>query len=90
MHFLGIDQSDCKLVFLSKNSWVCSLKLSALTDKHYTRQFFVPNEFNTTRAREIPPCLQQKNPYLALHDKFTVVNNELLFEDIVIQDGGRC
>ncbi|KAI1109210.1 NACHT and WD domain protein [Nemania sp. NC0429] len=89
MHFLGVDHIDGRLVFLNKNSWVCSVKLSALTDKHYTRHFFVPNEF-TTSAREIPPLLTaEKSLIFALHDKFAVIKNGLVFQEVVALDGGR-
>ncbi|TGJ87337.1 hypothetical protein E0Z10_g1497 [Xylaria hypoxylon] len=86
MHFLGLDQADSNLLFLNKNSWVCSVKLSTLTDKQYIRHFFVPNEF-TTRARDIYPLFtMDKALVFALHDKLAVVKNGLLFQEIVVQD----
>ncbi|KAI1196726.1 NACHT and WD domain protein [Nemania serpens] len=86
IHFLGIDQSDCKLVFVEGNSWVCSVKLSELTNTHYTRHFFVPNEC-TLRAREIRPLLTAENNLVfALHDKFAVIKNGLVFQEMVTQD----
>ncbi|KAI8954362.1 NACHT and WD domain protein [Xylaria longipes] len=86
-YFLGIDQTDCRLVFLHKNSWVCSVKVSQLTEKHYTRHFFVPHEF-TTRTRDIHPLFtRDKALIFALHDKFAVIKNGLVFQEIVTEDG---
>ncbi|RYC56363.1 hypothetical protein CHU98_g9844 [Xylaria longipes] len=89
MHLLGIDQADCRLFFLHRNSWVCSVKVSQLTDNHYTRHFFVPNEF-TTRARDINSLFtRDKALIFALHDKFAVIKNGLAFQEIVTRDGCR-
>ncbi|KAI0406840.1 NACHT and WD domain protein [Xylaria palmicola] len=85
--FLGIDQAHCKLLFLHKTSWVCSIKLTALADKVYTRHFFVPSEF-TTRIRDIPPLFTEGKAFIfALHDKFAVIRNGLGFQEAVTHDG---
>ncbi|KAI1125662.1 NACHT and WD domain protein [Nemania abortiva] len=86
MHFLGLNLTEFKLVFLHKNSWVCSVELPALADRHYTRHFFVPNQF-TTRANEIKPWItRDKALIFALHDKFAVIKNGLVFQETVVQD----
>ncbi|KAI0425000.1 NACHT and WD domain protein [Xylaria sp. FL1042] len=85
MHFLGIDKTQSRLLFLHKSSWVCSVNLSALADKHYTRHFFVPNEF-TTRVRDIHPLPTRDGSLIfAFHDKFASIKNGLVFQERVIQ-----
>ncbi|KAI1300890.1 NACHT and WD domain protein [Xylaria venustula] len=85
-YFLGVDQVDGNLLFLDKNSWVCSVSLSTLADKQYIRHCFVPNEF-ITRARDVHPLLtKDKALVFALHDKFAVIKNGLTFQEIIIED----
>ncbi|KAI0967043.1 NACHT and WD domain protein [Xylaria arbuscula] len=85
-HFLGVDQADGNLIFLDKDSWVCSVNLSALTDKQYVRHCFVPNEF-ITRARDVHPLLtKNKSLIFALRNKFAVIKNGLTFQEIIIED----
>ncbi|KAI0436943.1 NACHT and WD domain protein [Xylaria telfairii] len=87
MHFLGVDQADCRIVFLHKNLWVCSVKFSELDRHLYTRHFFVPHEF-TTRTRDIHPLFRRdKALILALHEKFAVIKNGLVFQEVVTGDG---
>jgi WD40 repeat protein len=86
MHFIGIDPKENRLIFLHKNSWVCSIKLLTPTEEHYTRHFFVPNEL-TTRARDIQPLYTKSKAFVfALHDKLAVIKNGLVFQEIVPQD----
>ncbi|KAI0802817.1 NACHT and WD domain protein [Xylaria sp. FL0064] len=86
MHLIGIGKTNSRLLYIHKNSWVCSVDLSAPANKHYTRHFFVPNEF-TTRVRDIRPLLTRDGSLVfAFHDRFVSIKNGLVFQERVVQD----
>jgi WD40 repeat protein len=82
LHFLGLSQTDRKLVFLHKTSWVSSIDFVSLESLHYTQHFFVPSELITDSNNVRPIQTFNDNFVFALHDKLVVIKNGLKFQGL--------
>lgn len=71
-----------RLVFLTRDSWVCSIPLEGDLS-HYTRHFFVPNEYTTTNNEILPIQASGDTFIFCLFDKIAIVKNGLKFQDQV-------
>lgn len=74
--FIGINERTNELVFLHRNSWVCTVSRDeVLFENRYTQHFFVPDEI-ISAMHDTPPAITQENSIvLCRHAELLVVKN---------------
>ncbi|KAI9158094.1 Vegetative incompatibility protein [Paramyrothecium foliicola] len=73
---LGFTSDNRMLVFLSKDSWVCSVDVNQDMNTTYTQHFFVPSEFITSN-NILPRQASGDTIIFSLYDRAIVVRNGL-------------
>lgn len=79
---LGVSQLDKRLIFLSKQSWVCTIAPATSPVTEYTRHFFVPNEYTTTSNEVVPVQASGGAFAFCLFNKLGIVANGLQFHEV--------
>lgn len=74
--------SDKRFVFLTKDSWVCSILVDSNVSQ-FTRHFFVPNEYTTTNNEILPIQASGDIFIFCLFDKIAIIKNGLKFQEHV-------
>ena len=82
--FIGINQATKRLMFLHRESWICSVDPEDLLKplRRYTQHFLVPDEYVPTHG-EVPPIQTADGDFaFCLFDKVVVVRNGLKFQTV--------
>lgn len=74
--FLGWSSEDKSLLFMSADSWVCSLSLAEMSERVYSRHFYVPRQLCTDLA---PTKAANDDIILCNSGEITSVSNGLRF-----------
>ncbi|KAI0376958.1 NACHT and WD domain protein [Hypomontagnella monticulosa] len=83
-HFVGISRRMKSLLFLHRDSWLCSIDLNSTstTIRQFTRHFFVPKELIPSNHRVLPIKSADDNIVFCLHDELSIVKNGLKFREV--------
>ena len=78
-HLIGVSERTRGVVFLHRNSWLCSINLANLASGRYTQHFYVPDEYMSVRHEVLPVCTSDDNVIFCLHGELAIVINGLNF-----------
>ena len=80
-HFIGFVDSSQSLLFLSHDSWLCSVDLRSLAKGQYTRHFLVPSEFLSAAHHMKPVRTSDDSVAFCPAGGITVVKNGFNFRE---------
>lgn len=81
-HSLGFTSPGNRLLFLRKDSWVCSLPLDGETPR-YAQHFFVPHEYTTTNSDILPIQTSGDDFVFCLFDTVAIFKHGLRFQEYI-------
>ncbi|KAI0839441.1 NACHT and WD domain protein [Hypoxylon sp. FL0890] len=81
-HFIGVSQRTKSLVFLHRDSWLCSIDIGNTLARQFSRHFFVPNEYVPSNHPVLPIKSADDNIVFCLHGELAIVKNGLKFREI--------
>ena len=79
-HFVGVNQTNKRFIFLHQESWICSIDFVELSELRFTQHFFVPDEYVHTNSDVLPVQTVNGDFAFCLFDKMVVVKNGLKFQ----------
>ncbi|KAI5921828.1 hypothetical protein F4810DRAFT_712067 [Camillea tinctor] len=77
--FIGFVERSKSLLFLDRDSWLCSVDLASLEKGQYSRHFFVPSEYLTHDT--VPVRAADDSFVFCLHGGLAIVRNGLNFRE---------
>ena len=84
--FIGISERTKSILFLHKNSWLCSINTKQLAEKKYSQHFFVPNEYSSAINHPLHPIIpvstMDDTIVFCLHGKLVGVKKGLNFQEL--------
>ncbi|KAI1137581.1 NACHT and WD domain protein [Hypoxylon sp. FL0543] len=81
-HFIGVNHRTKAFVFLHMDSWLCSIDMESITERRFSRHFFVPNEYIPLSHQVLPVKSADDNVVFCLHGEVTIIKNGFRFREI--------
>ncbi len=81
-HLISVSERTRSLVFLHRNSWLCSINLDNLAPGRYIQHFYVPDEYMSVRHKVLPVRTPDDSVVFCLPGELAVVINGLKFREM--------